>query len=72
MASRRPSPTKLMLMVAKLSATAGNTHRHQKSPITVLDWEPVSILPHVGLGSTTPKPRKESEDSVSRQVAKPY
>ena len=38
--------------------------------ITTEFIHPLSILPQVGLGSATPKPRNESDDSVSIQVAK--
>ena len=57
MASRRPSPIRLIQMVHAPKITAGNTHLHHYCWITTELFAPLSRFPHVGVGSGMPKPR---------------
>jgi len=60
----------LILIVQSPREIEGKTHLHQSSPMTFELLAVFNILPQVGFGSTTPKPRKEREDSVNIHVAK--
>src|SRR5574337_1400442 len=68
-ASRNPSPSRLYARTVTRMAIPGKTESHQA--ISMFAFPSVRMLPHVGVGGRTPRPRKERPASVRMAPATP-